>query len=115
MERVIESYKFGEVIIDGKRYTGDLIIFPDRILDNWWRKEGHKIHIEDIKEIISQRPVVLIVGTGDSGLVNIPSETKKYLESQGIRLIAEPTSKACQIYNQLKGSQKVIAALHLTC
>ncbi|MDY6863247.1 MAG: MTH938/NDUFAF3 family protein [Thermodesulfobacteriota bacterium] len=112
---MIESYNFGEIIIDGTRYTNDLIIFTDRILDNWWRKEGHKVHLEDLKDVLPQKPEIIIIGTGDSGLVKIPSETKKYLESQGIKLIAQPTKKACQNYNKLKNTQKIIAAFHLTC
>jgi hypothetical protein len=112
---MIESYTFGEIIINGKRYTKDLIIFPDRILNNWWRKEGHKIHLEDLSDILPQKPEVLIIGTGNSGLVNIHSEIKKYIESKEIKLIAEPTPKAYKTYNQLKNKKRVIAALHLTC
>ena len=37
------------------------------------------------------------------------------LEAQGIKLIAESTNEACTIYNQLCHSQRVVAALHLTC
>ena len=36
----IESYEFGRMAIDGKAYTKDLILLPDRILDGWWRQEG---------------------------------------------------------------------------
>ena len=34
----IESYSFGEVVIDGKRYRSDVIVFPDRVKPNWWRE-----------------------------------------------------------------------------
>jgi len=33
---MIESYKFGEIIINGKKYSSDLIIFEDYIYDSWW-------------------------------------------------------------------------------
>jgi hypothetical protein len=39
--KMIESYKFGEIIITGKKYDSDLIIYPDHIDSSWWRKEGH--------------------------------------------------------------------------
>ena len=65
--------------------------------------------------VMTENPEVLIVGTGASGLVKELPEVKQSLEAQGIKLIAEPTSEACQIYNQLCHSQKVVAALHLTC
>ena len=30
----VEAYSFGEIIIDGKRYTSDVIIRPDGVLEN---------------------------------------------------------------------------------
>jgi len=112
---MIESYNFGQIVIDGKRYTSDVIIFPDRVKGDWWRKEGHQLSIEDIQDILKEKPDILVVGTGYAGLMKISPETRERLQSEGIRLIAENTRKACKTYNQLSESRKVIAALHLTC
>lgn len=112
---MIESYKFGQIVIDGKKYTTDVIIFPDRVEDGWWRKEGHRLFIDDIQEILKERPDILVVGTGYAGLMKIPTETEERLKSEGIQLIAENTRKACKTYNQLSKSRNVIAAFHLTC
>ncbi len=112
---VIQSYQFGEIVIEGKKYTSDVIIFPHRIDSNWWRKKGHELHPDDIQEIISEKPELLIVGTGDSGLMRVLPETSQHLAAHNIEFIVETTGKACQTYNKLCGSKKVIAALHLTC
>ena len=64
---------------------------------------------------MTENPEVLIIGTGASGLVRVLPEVKQSVEAQGIKLIAEPTSEACNTYNQLCHSQKVVAALHITC
>ena len=112
---MIESYKFGQIVIDGKKYTTDVIIFPDRVEEGWWRKEGHRLFIDDIQEILKERPEILVVGTGYAGLMKIPPETEERLKSEGIQLIAENTRKACKTYNQLSKSRNVIAAFHLTC
>jgi len=112
---IVDSYQFGQIVISGKKYTSDVIIFPDRVKENWWRKSGHRLCLEDIAEIITENPEVLVVGTGASGLVKVLPEVKQSLEAQGIKLIAEPTNEACNIYNQLCHSQRVVAALHLTC
>jgi len=111
----IDSYQFGLIVVNGKRYSSDVIIFPDRVRDDWWRKRGHQLCLEDIAGVMTENPEVLVVGTGASGLVKILPEVKQSLDAQGIKLIAEPTSEACNTYNQLCHSQKVIAALHLTC
>ncbi|MBS7643601.1 hypothetical protein KEJ26_03345 [Candidatus Bathyarchaeota archaeon] len=112
---MIEFYDFGQIVIAGKKYVSDVIIFPDRIRDNWWRKSGHQLYVEDIRDVIEEKPQVLVVGTGYSGFLKILPETESYLESLGIELIAERTDKACKTYNNLFKSRRVIAALHLTC
>ena len=47
----IDSYQFGEIVISGKEYSSDVIIFPDRVIDNWWRETGHELCLEDITEV----------------------------------------------------------------
>jgi len=112
---MIDSYDFGRIVVDGKAYTSDVIIFPDKVKDNWWRKEGHALHIEDIELVVAEKQEVLIVGTGNYGLLKVLPETKEYIESKGIELIVEPTEKACEIYNEVSKDKKAVAALHLTC
>jgi hypothetical protein len=42
-------YEFGIIVIDGSEYRSDVIISNDRVQDNWWRKEGHRLALDDIK------------------------------------------------------------------
>ena len=112
---IIGSYHFGQVVINGKKYSSDVIVFPDRVRDNWERKIGHQLCLEDIAEVIAKNPEVLIVGTGEFGLVEVLPEVQQAAQAQGIKLIAETTDKACHTYNQLCHCQRVVAALHITC
>jgi len=111
----IESYDFGSIVIDDRKFGRDVIIFPDRIDNNWWRKEGHMLSVDDVKEIVEAKPELLIVGTGYSGMMKIHPQTEQYLSSSGIELIAAKTEKACETYNEVSKSRRVVAALHLTC
>lgn len=111
----IDSYQFGKIVINGQEFTSDLIIFPDRLQSNWWRKKGHELAPEDIIEVFNESPEILVVGTGDSGLMRVLTETENKAEDANIRIIAQNTTAACDTYNQLSPTQKVIAALHLTC
>jgi len=111
----IDSYRRGQIIIDGKKYTSDVIVFPHQVKSNWWRKKGHKVCPEDIKEIIQEKPEIFLVGTGEDEGMEVLPETECYLKERGIELITQATDKACQTYNQLCSSRKVIAAFHLTC
>jgi len=112
---LIESYEFGRIEVDGNIYTSDVIIFTDKVYQGWRRKEGHNLSIDDIEPVIRERPDVLVLGTGVNGLMRIPDKTRHYIASVGIKLIAERTGKACEIYNEVSRSEKAIAALHLTC
>ena len=112
---IVDSYQFGLIVVNGESYTSDVVIFPDRVKDNWRRKTSHQLHLDELSEAIAEVPEVLIVGTGAAGLVKVLPEVKQSLEALGIKLIAQPTNEACHMYNQLCQSQRVVAALHLTC
>ena len=112
---IIDSYQFGLIVINGKKYTSDVIIFPDSVTDNWWRKTGHQLCLDDIAEVLTENPEVLVVGTGASSLMEVLPEVRQAAEARGIELIVEATDKACNTYNQLCRSRKAVAALHLTC
>jgi hypothetical protein len=113
--KMIDSYDFGRIVIDGKRYNRDLIIFPDKVQAGWWRKEGHHLHKADLREVLEAKPEVLVIGTGYYGEMTVPAETRKNVESEGIELIVQKTAEACKTFNRLMESRKVVAALHLTC
>ncbi len=114
-DEVITSYRFGVIIIGGKQYTSDVIIYQDRVDDKWWRKKGHLILPQDLEKAIKERPAVIVVGAGNRGLMKVPSTTLGWVKSKGIDIKVRPTKSACQIYNQFYHSKKTIAVLHLTC
>ena len=67
---MIDTYSFGCMVIDGKRYTKDLIILPDGGIDHpRWRKTGHALEVSDVQDVIAASPEILVVGTGSPGLM----------------------------------------------
>jgi hypothetical protein len=111
----IEHYSFGRVIIDGNTYTSDVIIYPDKVDSSWWRKQGHSLHVDDLKDVIAEKPELLIVGTGNSGVMVVPQETISYLKSKGIEVNIARTDEAVKLFNKFQKEKRAIAALHLTC
>ena len=113
---VIESYTFGNIVIDGRRYTSDLIIYPDgKIVDGWWRQSGHLMTEDDIAELIAVGPEVIVVGTGASGMLKPARSIAKVLENREIRMVTAPCSQAINHFNELSPSKRVGACFHLTC
>ena len=111
----IEDYSFGRIKIDGRTYTSDVIIFPDRVKDAWWRKEGHRLDPGDLTDAVAVSPAVLVIGTGDLGVMRVPEETLAWLRARGIDARVAKTDEAVRIFNALAGTGQAVAALHLTC
>ncbi len=111
----IDSYSFGKIVINGKTYPSDVIIYPGRVDASWWRKEGHLLQTADLADVLSAKPDVLIIGTGYAGVMRVPRETIDRIAEAGIEVKVERTTKAVALYNELQGKQTVIAALHITC
>lgn len=115
---MIDSYDFGTIVINGKTYRSDVIIFPDRVSSGWWRKHGHHLYVEDLNEVLNAKPQpeILVVGTGYSGLMKVSNDVEESLKSRRIEIIAQPTMQACQTFDRLlKSGRRVVAAFHLTC
>jgi hypothetical protein len=111
----IDSYRFGHMVIDGQPHDKDVIVLPSRVIAGWWRKEGHSLHQEDLKEVFAAEPDILIVGQGANGRMQVTQEARQVLESSGIKVIAQPTDEAVRTYNQLREKDSVAGAFHLTC
>ena len=111
----IDGYVFGRIIIDGKTYTTDVILYADMVDSSWWRKEGHSLYKEDLPGIVKAKPDILIIGTGNMGVMQVSESTIKYFEGQGIEVRVAKTGKAVEIFNELSAGKKVIGAFHLTC
>ena len=111
----IDSYSFGRIVINGKTYSSDVIIYPGRVDASWRRKEGHLLRLADLAEALHAKPEVLVIGTGYAGVMRVPGETVDRIAAQGIEVKVERTSKAVETYNDLHDAKTVIAALHITC
>lgn len=113
----VDSYSFGQIVVAGRKYTNDVIIFPGRVKDNWWRDRGHLLQVEDLDEVFEFQPEVLVVGKGAHGKMEIDRAVRDKLEEIGIELRAAETNEAVEIYNVLAEDERkdAVAALHLTC
>ena len=113
---MIESYDFGRIVIGGITYRNDVIIAGDAVQASWWRKEGHTLLPSDVKEALEKfEPEVIVIGTGYSGMMKVPKETKEYLEAKGAKILIERTQRACVLFNEFSKSKRTLAGLHLTC
>jgi hypothetical protein len=110
----LDGYEFGRVTVDGREERKDLIVLPDRVVRNWWRKDGHELVLDDLLQVLEELPARLIVGTGAYGRLKPDPHTLEQLTERGVDVEALPTAEAVERYNSLDPT-KAAAALHLTC
>lgn len=119
---MIERYKFGSIVINGKTYNHDVIVDWNWRVDSWWRKESHTMDWDDFQKVIDKNPDVVIVGTGAYGVARITRLAQEEMSKKGIQLIVDKTEEAIKTFNVIQektretGEQKkIIGFFHLTC
>lgn len=110
----LSDYSFGSLKVDGEEHSRDLIVLPNRVVSDWWRREGHSLAMEDFGEVIDELPERLILGCGAHGRLEPPAAVLEELRARGVEVEAMPTAEAVRRYGKLD-PERTGAALHLTC
>lgn len=93
-----------------------MILPGGEVIHPWWRKAGHELVVDDLQPLLDTPPQVLVVGTGNPGLMTPDPQLCIDLESQGVRMIVLPTEQAADQYNTLlQNDESIGACFHLTC
>lgn len=113
----IESYSPGRVTVDGVELNRDVIVLPNRVLRNWWRREGHSLVMQDLDDVLDELPERLILGCGHSSRLEPDPSVIEALARRGVKVEALPTEEAVARFEELetRDPAAVAAALHLTC
>ena len=116
----IDSFSFGSIVVDGKKYRKDLIFLPDGTVKQrkggFWMFGDHNIKREEIEELQKAGAESAIVGIGTSSKANVSPEAKEYAAETRMDLSILPSRDAVDKWNQLLGQGKKVAALiHITC
>lgn len=116
----IDKLSFGSIIIDGKKYSRDILIFTDGTVKK--RKGGflmfgsHNIKKEEIEELTQAGPEAIIVGTGTSGKASLATEAANWAKERNLNLLVQPSYGAVTKLNESAEQKKKVAALiHITC
>jgi hypothetical protein len=110
----LDGYRFGHLIVDGEEQTRDVIVLPERVVSNWWRTDGHRLVLDDLKDVREDLPEHLVVGSGAYGQMRPDHEAVDELQREGSKVEALRTAEAVRRYGELD-PRRAAAALHLTC
>lgn len=110
---------FGEIEVEGRRYTHDVVIEAGEVAKRRmkpskpYRAEfGHTPLSAD--ERIPWGGGRLIVGTGESGALPILPAVWAEAERRGVELVSAPTAEALRLIGDVDAGD-VYAILHVTC
>ncbi|KPJ71698.1 hypothetical protein AMJ50_01005 [Parcubacteria bacterium DG_74_3] len=115
---MIEEYRFGIIIINGKRYNYDVEVYWTGEVLSWWRKESHIFNAEDIKRALEKNPDTIILGTGAYGAAKVTEKTQEAIREKGVDLIIDKTEEAVKTFNiilEKEKENKLTGLFHLTC
>jgi len=116
----IDELTFGSMVVEGKRYRRDVLIFTDGTVKK--RKGGflmfgsHKIKKRELEELSQGQPEIIIIGTGTNGAACAAPEAESWAKGKNLILVVQPSYDAVARLNELVEQRKKVAALiHITC
>lgn len=74
---------------------------------------SHTISVDEAKHIYEEEAERLIIGTGQSGMVELSAEAADYFKRKQCQVELLPTPEAIRVWNKAEGA--VISLFHVTC
>lgn len=116
---IFEKTWFGGVRINGNDYR-DVVVVGEEIkprqtsrLDQEYGGH-HLVGDFEIEELLANQPEVIIIGNGQSGVLEVSEKVKERMRE--VKLLILKTPPAIAKYNQLVGEEKKVNCLiHVTC
>ncbi|NIO45105.1 MAG: hypothetical protein GTN36_06175 [Candidatus Aenigmarchaeota archaeon] len=109
----INSFSFGSLTIDSKKYEDDMVIHWDGEITP--RESSHTFSKSELIDILLKGPETIIIGTGTGDCVKIDKAAEQFARSKNIEFIIKKTPEAVEEFNKLSRNKKVIAVIHVTC
>lgn len=110
----IDFTKFGEISINGKIYYSDMLVCWDGRIE--FRAKKHVFDMDDFVALLKMKPDIIVIGTGQTGVVKISDEVVQVAEDKKIKLYVDPSPKAVDMFNGLIAQgKKAVALIHTTC
>jgi hypothetical protein len=110
--------RFAPIVIDGKKYRRDVIIYPDGMVEKRkggiWMFGSHSFKKEEVEELKGAE--VAVIGLGTSARAHLSGAAKDYAQESNLELLLLPSYEAVSKLNQLIEQGKRAAAIfHITC
>lgn len=109
----INSSSFGSITIDSKTYRHDVYVLPSgRVVE---REYGHTFTKDQIEYVLKEKPDIIVIGKGTSGMAGLSRDAKALLEKKRIEIIEARTPEMVDKFNKFAKTNRVAAIIHVTC
>jgi hypothetical protein len=120
MKPKINSTEFGSITIQGEPFEYDVLIRLDGSVEKRKKKlskavygTSHVISLDEAKYVYEKGAERLVLGTGQTGLVELSDEAATYFKEMKCKIEPLPTPDAIRLWNKSEG--KIIGLFHVTC
>jgi hypothetical protein len=120
MKPEINSTSFGSITVKRNTFEHDILIRLDGQVEKRRKKlskkiygTSHKISLAEAKYIYEKGAEKIIIGTGQTGYVELSKKAEEYFREKDCKVKLLPTPEAIKVWNKSKG--KTIAMFHVTC
>lgn len=107
----IDSFGFGYITIDGVTYWHDLFT-P---LDGSVKEREHTFTRDQMEYVLKERPEVVAIGNGTSGLASLSRDARGLLGREGVEMVEDDIQPIMEKFNKLSGKKRVAAIIHVSC
>ncbi len=106
---VFSGYGEGYVAINQVRYTDNMIVLPNRIIEHWQVSNISRLDMEHFDALLAMQPEIILLGTGTS--LRFPDVSlMRMILSRGIGFEVMDTQATCRTYNILSSEGRHVAA-----
>jgi hypothetical protein len=120
MKPHIDDTSFGSITIAGETYEHDVVIRRSGAVEKRRKKlskevygTAHIVSKDEAKYVYEGGAERVIIGTGQSGVLEISPAAYEWFEKKGCRVEALPTPAAVRRWNEAE--ERVIGLFHVTC
>jgi len=111
----INAVNFGEVVINGKTYYSDMVVWWDGKLE--FLSKRHIFNVTELNRLLKRKPYAVVIGTGhQGGGVKVTDGVEQSAKKSGVKLFIDQSPDAIDIFNGLiADNKKAVAVIHATC
>ena len=96
------------VSVNGRRYSRNLIVLPNRVIEDWSATSFSALTVADLGQFANVEAEIFIIGTGK--VLRFPEHSLlQPFVAKRIALDAMDTHAACRTYNILANEQRIVA------